>query len=303
MIDGCKGEGVLPLPYFYFNVMLISILDEEKTRSYWYSLGITPNKVHSSPFRVDRNPSFSIFLNKDGLWTGKDFATGELYSVQRAMRIVKGNTNMNIPPHIVNSYKQSKKGKTFIYIVPCNWTKNSFQYWDDYHIDSSLFPVVGLTPIKKAILVYPNMSTKTLPVSDLSFAYRMPSGNVKIYQPYGEPKWVGNTNKTDVYGIDHLKGTDSLIVTSSAKDLLVLKTHTKLDIIAPNAEYYPLPKELLASYNKVYIWYDNDATGHKRMQELNYNSIIQPLYKDPSDWIKHDKKGFYEYIRELGFLR
>lgn len=40
-------------------------------------LGIKSGTLVSSPFRVDRNPSFSIYKGDDGIWRGKDMATNQ----------------------------------------------------------------------------------------------------------------------------------------------------------------------------------------------------------------------------------
>lgn len=288
--------------------MNFNIIDEKKSLAFWYSIGITPGNTIPSPFRSDSNPSFAVFLdNKTYIWKGRDFATGRVYSPYEARELLgRGAFDIQVPEHIKKVAKSTSTSSKFLYIVPDEWRYHHKKYWEQYHINPDLYPIVGLTPISKAIMVYDRQSTSTLPVDTLSFAYKFPSHRVKIYNPYSTKcKWVGNTNVYDVYGIDSISGKDSLIITSSAKDLLVLKTYLKdYDIVAPNGEGYSIPYDLISKYTNVYLWYDNDEAGIKyankwKQQYPHIQIIQQPKYKDPSDWIANSKEEFYEYVQRF----
>lgn len=51
----------------------------ELLRRLFPSMKVKERGAMSSPFREDRNPSYSCFIGHGGIWKGKDFSTGEVY--------------------------------------------------------------------------------------------------------------------------------------------------------------------------------------------------------------------------------
>ena len=124
------------------------------------------------------------------------------------------------------------------------------------------------------------------------FAYQF-KDRYKLYNPFTDDKflkWKSNTNSTDIFGRNSLKGFDKKMITSSGKDVASLRSlfkrhNIEIDVEAPQSE-----AQLLKDQTYDYIWYDNDEAGkeYALKHKETYQGVIitQPEYKDPSDWIK-----------------
>jgi hypothetical protein len=98
---------------------------------------------------------------------------------------------------------------------------------------------------------------------DLAFTYHFGS-RVKIYFPNRDkPRFIGNAKQGDLW---HLrKGSDTLVIQKSHKDLLVLDGLSDCDIAAVQSEQSVISPDVLfeweSFYSKILIWYDPDETG------------------------------------------
>ena len=144
---------------------------------------------------------------------------------------------------------------------------------------------------KKLLFTYSNL--------DPIFSYYFPkSKHLKVYRPLTnnkKNKWIGNTCREDVQGIDNLDYTkDLIILTSSLKDAIVLHqlgypsialnsegTHPTLDVIS-----------LINKFKYKYVLYDNDEAGlnyskslMEKIPALNLLEILDDKAKDPSDFV------------------
>jgi hypothetical protein len=117
----------------------------------------------------------------------------------------------------------------------------------------------------------------------------------KIYQPKTlDKKFIKVSDY--VQGSEQTKNNDFLLITSSLKDIMSLKSlKLKLDIIAPDSENSLIKKELMTEYVKTYkkmiVMFDYDEAGIKAMERYKelYPELVTtvlPMSKDPSDSIK-----------------
>jgi 5S rRNA maturation endonuclease (ribonuclease M5) len=129
----------------------------------------------------------------------------------------------------------------------------------------------------------------------------------KIYQPKTlDKKFIKVADY--VQGSEQLKNNKYLIITSSLKDVMALKSlKIPVDVIAPDSENSMIRKELMESYikkyKKVILVFDFDDPGIKAMEkykelypEIEYTAL--PMSKDPSDSIKDygAKEVYYRLV-------
>ncbi len=96
-------------------------------------------------------------------------------------------------------------------------------------------------------------------------------------------------------GSEQLEGHSFLIICSSLKDALTLKSaNLKIDVIAPDSENTLIKKEVIEDlkekYKKVITIFDNDEAGIKAMKTYkdtyDLDFVYFPMEKDISDAVK-----------------
>ena len=128
----------------------------------------------------------------------------------------------------------------------------------------------------------------------------------KIYQPKISSKKFIKIDKY-IQGSEQLEGHNILIITSSLKDILSLKSlKLKVDFIAPDSENTMLSADEINiykdSYKHILTLLDNDDAGIKAMKKYRelyeLSPVLLKLSKDPSDSIKDYgiKKVLYNLI-------
>ena len=283
---------------------------------HYLSQPIKINKPISSPFREDKNPSWSIFETRLGEIMYKDFATGESGGVVKFVQrlftlnypqalqkiwedlVAKTNHIKTIIPIISNDTKK----KVSIAIKRKYFTKTDLEYWFQYGITKETLKKFNVTPIdafwvndKKSKLTY----TKKQPM----YAYKS-FDKFKIYRPYSidkKDKWRNNCGYYDIQGIEQLPAEgDLLIITKSLKDVMTLY-ELGYNAIAPQSEQSLIPTSIM-TYLKyqfliIVILYDYDEGGiegaKKLSEKYNLKSLFIPKHyldlfniKDVSDCIK-----------------
>jgi 5S rRNA maturation endonuclease (ribonuclease M5) len=129
----------------------------------------------------------------------------------------------------------------------------------------------------------------------------------KIYQPKTlDKKFIKVADY--IQGSEQLKNHKWLIITSSLKDLMALRSlKLPLDIIAPDSENTVIRKEVMEGYinkyEKVIVMFDFDDPGIKAMEkykelypEIEHTAL--PMSKDPADSIKDygAKEVYYRIV-------
>lgn len=268
-----------------------------------------------SPFRIDRNPSFGFYVGKTYI-TASDLATGEKWNCfQFVMKMYGINFNeclkkicndFNLidyakhdlltikPKSVLNNTKPQRKD---IRICNTPFNKETLDWWDMYYIREDELVLNNCYCFSSYTILKDNSISKIDDgVSDIRTGYLTEYKNKyywKLYQPQGKYKWVNSTPIFLPFGFQDLPFiSDTLIITSSAKDAMVLrKFHT--DVIGTQNESesaLTLVHELPYKY-KILFW-DADEAGVKSASDIwdkyryPYMNTGDSDLKDPSDYIK-----------------
>ena len=291
-----------------------------------------PCKI-SSPLRKDDDiPSFSFF-EREGKVFWKDFGTGEsgdiislfarLWAVKynEALLKIKSDTGQRLP---ASELLYKYKGKirlthgSSIQVRIRKWQPWDTRYWEQYGISRKMCKFCNVYPISHAFFTRETEGKKLtvcVPMEKIAYAYFEWKDNkesIKLYQPYSlRIKWLSKHDKSvwdlwkQVFSRQKKHPSDSVILTSSRKDAMCLWENLGIPSMSLQGEgYVPKPhvmQQVLDSFGKVYIWYDNDfkhTDGHNPGQEdaakmlemfpSLINVCIPDGYKckDPSDLYK-----------------
>ena len=264
-----------------------------------------------SLFNTDeRTPSMCIYYNqRKGKYMFKDFSSGkggdavtlvkELYNLKfhKACQkivdeyndyVVENKTGYNVENiEVQPKYRVDKYEKRM-------WTTLDQQFWTQFNIGTKLLTMYNVFPLSHYTMARGDdeIQIKGLYI----YGYFKNDGTLyKIYQPKTmDKKFI----KVDDYiqGLEQVKPHDYLIITSSLKDVMSIKSlkiHT--DVIAPDSENTIIKKDLMEhfikSYKKVVLLFDNDEPGLESMKKYKelYPALsisILPMSKDVSDSIK-----------------
>ena len=290
-----------------------------------------------SPFRIDKKPSFGIYVSKEnGELLYNDYLLGGgsciayvKYKYQcsyaQALQMINRDFNLNLTfynsstnsndiDHIVSKpiitgYKPKPKSIIKIYITVRKWLQRDKEYWyDRYKITSKTLSYFNVYPITRFYFDKQEMYS-----NKLSYAYYFKPGIFKIYQPLnqmGRGKWYSNID-TDLswQGYDQLPNKDDILfITSSMKDVMVLY-ELGYSAIAPHTEKQRLDielyKELKERFTNIIIYYDNDEAGVKHSIKLTTKFKVTYINnpknepKDPSDYIeKYNMDKLKELIKK-----
>ena len=279
-----------------------------------------------SPFRVDNNPSFSIFLDDDNHIRFKDFGDFDCKGTLLDLLCKKWNCTFHqVFDKILEVMKtgddsditiKSKQIRTLtrkeaselhdLQVALRPWKKYDYDYWASYGVEKQWLRYAEIYPISHKIIIKKDKETGKshtfiFPADKYAYCFvERKDGKVslKIYQPYSKQfKWCSKMDssvislwtKVPEYG-------DKIILCSSLKDSLCISCQLHIPTICPQGEGYGMSdtaiNELKRRYKKIYISYDIDAPGLKDSQKLaertGFINIIPDLKgcKDYSDYYK-----------------
>lgn len=262
----------------------------------------------------ERTPSMCIYFDrKSSKYKFKDFSTdkgGDAYNLVKeitnrdfygaANDIVENYNEFvlhNNGGYDVKEFKERSKYKVAGTEVR-GWTTADQYYWTKFNIGSKLLEEHNVKPLQSYTMTKEeDGDTKELTISGPNiYGYFKNNGELyKIYQPKVQDK---KFIKVDDYvqGAEQLLGKDYLIITSSLKDLMALKSLKlkNIDVIAPDSENTMIKKELMElykqNYKQVITVFDNDEAGQKAMQKYyetyNVPFIHLKMSKDLADSIR-----------------
>jgi len=276
-------------------------------------------QITLSPFREEKNPSFSLYRNKSGVLCWKDFSSGESgdcitlvmklngVDFKGALDIITNMFNLSLDQPLSN-YKYYKerfiasfiKRNKPIQITPRPFKWVDFNLWGQYGITVKTLKKFNVCVCNevyldgKLCMQYSN--------SNPVYAYKY-DNRYKIYRPNASNKkykWLNNTNsEIDISGFKQLPETGALlIITKSLKDVMVLY-ELGYNSIAFQSESQHIPKEVLSGlqqrFTEVILFYDNDEPGKYRTEQLVEEHKIRYIFvpelpgpiKDISDYVKH----------------
>jgi hypothetical protein len=263
----------------------------------------------------DRVPSMCIYLDKDkGEYRFKDFSSGkggscvELVkqfhgiSFHESCRKITEDYNdyvlHNNGGYDIQEFKHHARYQVDSYQLR-HWNSRDEYYWTQYNIGSRLLDKYNIRPFEHYTMKKMDMDTgkqMTLRIQGLYlYGYFKQDGTLyKIYQPKTqEKKFLKIANY--IQGVEQLRGERWLLITSSLKDLLSLKSlKLEIDVVAPDSENTLINQNQMDAwierYEKVLVMFDNDEAGIRAMQKYretyNVSPILLDMSKDLSDSIR-----------------
>jgi hypothetical protein len=277
----------------------------------------------------DRDPSMYLYYVKGvGSYRYKCFSTGKSGNAVDLMAKLWGTDYKTALYKVMDDYqcflktgKKSEK-KEFVetkwivsdYFIR-SWTKDDAEFWLQFNIGSKLLEEYNVIPIRSYTMTKQvgNINTEEEFNVQKKYTYLYTTKYnemYKIYQPKNATKkFLKLMDHTQ--GIDQLQGKRFLVITSSLKDCMAIRSIPGLDVdvIAPDSENTKLDPELIHNlkddYEAVVTYMDSDAAGITSMQfyfeKYNLPFCYIPLEKDFSDIVKvHGiKKAIHTFVPVL----
>lgn len=268
-------------------------------------------KIKSLFNSKERTPSMCIYYNKPSNdYKYKDFSTGksgsaidvvkELYDVpyHKACNIIVEKYNdyvlHNNGGYDLEEFKEHSKYKVDKYAFR-PWSTQDQYFWTQYNIGSKILDEYCVRPLAYYTMI---KDDKELVINgNYIYGYFTKGGTLyKIYQPKTSDRKFLKINN-HLQGEDHLEDNDYLIILSSLKDLMSLKSLklSNINMVAADSENSMIKKDIMEQfikdYKKVIILFDNDEAGIKAMEKYKsmypqVELLLLPLSKDLSDSIK-----------------
>lgn len=279
-----------------------------------YKLSGQDVKISSLFNNRDRNPSMFIYLDKvRNVYKFKDFSTGKQGSAIDLVKELHNEEFFKASQRIINDYndyvlhnnggydvdefKQHSKYQVCSYNSR-PWNTRDQYYWTQFNIGSRLLEMYNVRPLSDYTMCKKEEEgDKYLEISaHYLYGYFDDKGELyKIYQPkVKEKKFI----KVGSYlqGYDQLTGQTNLMIVSSLKDLMSIKS-LKIpgyDYVAPDSENSMVAKhfmeEFFRNYSNVHVLLDNDEAGRKAMdryvKQYDVTAFSLEMSKDIADSVK-----------------
>lgn len=322
-------------------------IGDESIFYFYFGKPVDIYKSYYSFFRKEKHSSSGFYISKGGYIIYHDFKTGEkLNCVQFVMKLFRISYSeailqIAIDFNIVKGVKSSDKEAVVIPIEKQQREKpvknykitvkslgvEHLKYWEQYHITEQELKDAGVKAVTSI-----SVNDYKLPIdSSIRFLYRFEEQEThqlyfKVYSPLDDNyKWMGSVPIDCLFGIEHLRfKSDTLIITKSVKDYLVLRKYFSDVIALQNESSVSLNKKTIKAlkkcYKRIVIWFDTDRTGVVSMNYYkkkhgfipfficdknisiwkNFIKIKKNHIKDPSDFVKkYGLEKFEKYIIEL----
>lgn len=266
-------------------------------------------KIKSMFNPKERTPSMCIYLTKDKVYKYKDFSSGrggsaidlvkeltELPYHKACQQVVEKYNDFvlhNNGGYDLQEFKQASKYKVSS-TKPRQWNTSDQYFWTQFNIGTKLLTEHHVIPLESYCMI---KDDKELCIKgNYLYGYHKADGSLyKIYQPKTlDKKFIKVSDY--VQGSEQIKNHPFLIITSSLKDIMSLKSlKLSIDIIAPDSENSLIKKELmneyLKKYKKVVVLFDYDEAGIKAMERYQevypgIQTAVLPMSKDVSDSIR-----------------
>lgn len=244
----------------------------------------------SSPFRVDNNPSFSIYLNNDNHIMFKDFGDADCRGSLLDLLCKKWNCSFNQvfdkilelmqgsaqddsvilkPKQIKMLTRKESSELTKIQVAVRPWRDYDIEYWKQYGVELQWLKYAGVHAISHKI-IYKEGKKYIFPAPKYSYVfteYKDGKLSLKIYNPFDKKyKWCSKMDSSvwSLWTKIPEKG-DNLIIGSSTKDCLNISCNLHIPAICMQGEgYWPKPQvinELKSRYKNIIVFFDNDYTN------------------------------------------
>ena len=280
----------------------------------------------NSPLRVDKHPSFSIYMGSNNHIYYKDFGDssekGSLLDLLCkywnctfsqcldkicAIMIDAKCDDLTVRPTIKTLTRKDVSQNTKIQVVVRPWQDYDIEYWKNYGIELKWLKYAKVSPISYKIITKKDPETGKskryiFPADKLAYVYQEKKDGklqIKIYQPKNTKgfKWCSSMDGSVISLWTRVPETgDRIVICSSLKDALCLSCQLSIPAIAPQGEGYNISesacKELRRRYKKVFICFDTDEAGKKDAEALaektGFINVVPDLgkQKDLSDYYK-----------------
>lgn len=280
----------------------------------------------NSPLRVDKHPSFSIYMGSNNHIYYKDFGDssekGSLLDLLCkywnctfsqcldkicAIMIDAKCDDLTVRPTIKTLTRKDVSQNTKIQVVVRPWQDYDIEYWKSYGIELKWLKYAKVSPISYKIITKKDPETGKskryiFPADKLAYVYQEKKDGklqIKIYQPKNTKgfKWCSSMDGSVISLWTRVPETgDRIVICSSLKDALCLSCQLGIPAIAPQGEGYNISesacKELRRRYKKVFICFDIDKAGKKDAEALaektGFINVVPDLgkQKDLSDYYK-----------------
>lgn len=265
----------------------------------------------NSPFRQDKNPSVSVFINRNNNVIFKDFGTHKSYNLWSFLEdywccsyeevLNRLNKDLNNIKNIkgtlkVTHYKQYIHKSSKLEVTIREWREHDLQYWESYGINLEWLKFGRVYPISHIFI-----NNNRFPAEKYAYVYvEKKDGNItmKVYQPFSDRmKWLSKHDNSvwDLWDRLPEKG-NKLIITSSRKDALCIWANTGIPAISLQGEGY-IPKEHVVQQLKdrfeiVYVLYDNDFNSDIN-NGRNFGKVLSGKFnlrqiEIPTEWKSKD---------------
>jgi hypothetical protein len=280
-------------------------------------------KIRSLFNPEDKTPSMYIYVDK-GVYRFKDFSTGNSGSAVDLMKQLWKTDINTVSERIRADYGEflasGKKPKPIEKTRHVTWKVGGYgfrkwntddaAFWTAFNIGSEMLQRHRVYPLE----YYYMTKTKGEDLLVEQFKnigkhmygfFNAANELYKIYQPFSKSaKYIKIRNH--IQGIDQLEGHDNLCLISSLKDMMAMKSITKIksDYLAPDSENTFFSgeqiQEWMGKYKSIVTFMDADDAGIKSMKhyekEYKIPFVYVPIENDPALIIKHHgpQKAFYE---------
>jgi hypothetical protein len=313
-----------------------SIEDVPDAWIFKYYLGL-PHDFTGRSLRVksifnvnDKTPSMFVYYNQvTNKIVYKCHSTGKSGDGAKLVEELYGLSFQKACEKIVNDYYEfCKTGKYIALEITAvntrwsvidfkvrNWYEYDAKFWLQYNIGSSLLKKYEVVPLEYYKVA--QVDTETGEVSnvienfgDNIYGYFNEDKLYKVYNPKAKRFKFFLQDGNYTQGINQLEGHDTLVVASSLKDVMTIKSlGLTIDCVAPNSESTKLNLSQIEGFKEAYKYVitcmDSDDAGIKSMkkyeEEHNLPFIYLPREKDISDIVKHHGKqvALYDFYPKL----
>lgn len=277
-------------------------------------------KIKSLFNPTERTPSMCIYCTKTGEYKYKDFSTGKggsaidlvkdlnQLSFYKASQLIIEQYNdfvlHNNGGYDIEKFQKASKYKVTSYNAR-QWSTQDQYFWTQFNIGSKLLEAHNVKPLESYCMT---KDDNELCIKGLYlYGYFKEDGTLyKIYQPKTLDKKFIKV-ESYVQGWEQLNRYNNLLITSSLKDLMSIKSFKlEIDVLAPDSENTMLKPEVMEDlhkrFKKIIVMFDNDDAGLKAMQaykeKYSYVELaVLPMSKDVSDSIKD--YGAKEVLKKL----
>lgn len=304
------------------------------------ALGLTelPNKNISSPFTVDKNPSFKIFKNGKFYCysTGKNGDCFQLVAelnkidckndFKKVLELVVTNNNLLLQldnnytiPHkttnknnpVLSKHEVATETTTNINLKAekIEFQKRHLDYWLKFGVNKELLSKYNVNAISSYSFYSENKSKNLnfkLNENEIGFSYEVNS-NIEVYIPKQNTRdkcFINSLKSDDIFGLQQVATkVECIIISAGKKDALTLIANgfTAVSFRSENQHITDEQfQKLQNSCNQLFICYDNDKAGENAQKRIieKYPEII-PLQL-PNDI--NDVADFYSTEGKTKFI-